>query len=270
MKNKRILNLIGVFSIGVLLTGCGHEHTWADATCTAPRTCTECGETEGEALEHTLSEANYQQPVTCEVCGQKVGEPLQADFEKYGLTEKFIELDKEYDCVIACDDMQHTTNAKVIFSNYQTIASGVPENFGNFKINTELPEKEGYEYKIVDITINLSDENAIKYGAYIDPYLEDYYDDAGFNDSWIYEDDGWITFTVNWNGNDYTECRVFGISEWITNADKTYSYNATEIVRVPVGYDGFVIAVLNNLNEAQEGQYIYDLDNTDTLFVRLD
>ena len=30
-----------------------HEHTWVDATCTAPKTCSGCGETEGEALGHT-------------------------------------------------------------------------------------------------------------------------------------------------------------------------------------------------------------------------
>ena len=30
-----------------------HEHTWVDATCTTPKTCSGCGETEGEALGHT-------------------------------------------------------------------------------------------------------------------------------------------------------------------------------------------------------------------------
>lgn len=34
------------------LTACFHEHTWVEATCTEPRTCTECGATEGEALGH--------------------------------------------------------------------------------------------------------------------------------------------------------------------------------------------------------------------------
>ncbi len=32
----------------------GHEHTWADATCEAPKTCTECGETEGNPIEHSV------------------------------------------------------------------------------------------------------------------------------------------------------------------------------------------------------------------------
>ena len=32
----------------IVLTGCGHEHQWTEATGTEPRTCSECGETEGE------------------------------------------------------------------------------------------------------------------------------------------------------------------------------------------------------------------------------
>ncbi len=30
------------------------SHDWVDATCTAPKTCTECGETDGEALGHDI------------------------------------------------------------------------------------------------------------------------------------------------------------------------------------------------------------------------
>lgn len=33
--------------------GVFHRHTWAEATCTAPRTCTHCGEREGKILPHT-------------------------------------------------------------------------------------------------------------------------------------------------------------------------------------------------------------------------
>ena len=40
-------------------------HDWADATCTAPKTCALCGATEGEALGH-----NYADCV-CTVCGAK-------------------------------------------------------------------------------------------------------------------------------------------------------------------------------------------------------
>ena len=65
---------------GLLLAGCGHEHVWQEATCTAPKTCTECGETEGEAAEHKLSAATCTAPASCKKCCETVGEALEHDF----------------------------------------------------------------------------------------------------------------------------------------------------------------------------------------------
>ena len=52
-----------------------HEHVWADATCSEPKSC-ECGETEGEALGHTWVDADCDTPKSCFVCGATEGEPL--------------------------------------------------------------------------------------------------------------------------------------------------------------------------------------------------
>ena len=65
---------IGVVCIG-LLTAC-HKHDWAEATCTEPKTCLSCGETEGEALGHTWKEATCIEPKTCSTCGKTEGEAL--------------------------------------------------------------------------------------------------------------------------------------------------------------------------------------------------
>lgn len=51
-------------------------HSWKDATCTKPKTCNVCGETEGEALGHTWVEATCTTPKTCSVCGTTEGEAL--------------------------------------------------------------------------------------------------------------------------------------------------------------------------------------------------
>ncbi len=62
-----------------------HEHTWAEATCTQPRTCTECGETEGEPLEHEWTPATLEAPKTCVNCGATEGEAVtckQFEMEK--------------------------------------------------------------------------------------------------------------------------------------------------------------------------------------------
>ena len=42
---------------------CVHVHTWTDATCTTPKTCTTCEETEGVALGHNYVDS------TCSRCG---------------------------------------------------------------------------------------------------------------------------------------------------------------------------------------------------------
>ncbi len=55
----------------------GHTHSWKDATCTAPKTCSICGKTEGEPLAHSWTDATCTAPKTCSICGETEGEPLE-------------------------------------------------------------------------------------------------------------------------------------------------------------------------------------------------
>ena len=48
-------------------------HDFEEATCTAPKTCKLCGETEGAAKEHDWQEASCTAPKTCKTCGQTEG-----------------------------------------------------------------------------------------------------------------------------------------------------------------------------------------------------
>ena len=48
-------------------------HTWADATCTTPATCTVCGATEGEPIAHAWKAATCLAPKTCPDCGATEG-----------------------------------------------------------------------------------------------------------------------------------------------------------------------------------------------------
>lgn len=80
---KKIISLISLFSIVLFtLAGCGHTHEFADATCTAAKTCTECGETEGEPLGHNWKEADCENPKTCTRCGETEGKSLGHKWEK--------------------------------------------------------------------------------------------------------------------------------------------------------------------------------------------
>ena len=53
-----------------------HQHSWLDATCSAPKTCTGCGETEGKALKHDWEDADCENPRTCSLCGETDGDDL--------------------------------------------------------------------------------------------------------------------------------------------------------------------------------------------------
>ena len=57
-------------------------HTFEDATCTSPKTCTVCGETEGDALGHTLNHDNDgTTALVCTVCGITVADSQAHNFE---------------------------------------------------------------------------------------------------------------------------------------------------------------------------------------------
>lgn len=56
--------------------GSVHVHSWAEATCTRPATCTLCGATQGNALGHNWVPATYEQARHCSVCGETSGSPL--------------------------------------------------------------------------------------------------------------------------------------------------------------------------------------------------
>lgn len=77
MNIRKWLSVIAMFTICFMFTGCGHEHTWIEATCTEPKTCSECGETEGDSLGHTWVEATCSESKHCSVCGEIEGEPLE-------------------------------------------------------------------------------------------------------------------------------------------------------------------------------------------------
>ena len=75
MKRWFVLAITFVLA-AALLAGCACEHEWRDADCKAPKTCSLCGETEGQAKEHTWKDANCDTPKTCTECGATDGAPL--------------------------------------------------------------------------------------------------------------------------------------------------------------------------------------------------
>ena len=81
--NKRILALIAlvlVFALVLTACGCAHE-TWTEADCLNPKTCADCGETEGDALGHNWKDADCLTSKTCQRCGTTEGAALGHDWK---------------------------------------------------------------------------------------------------------------------------------------------------------------------------------------------
>lgn len=74
---KKLLCIILSMALLLSLTACGGcDHDWKKAACETPKTCRECGETEGKAAGHKWQDATCQAPKTCEACGKTDGTPL--------------------------------------------------------------------------------------------------------------------------------------------------------------------------------------------------
>lgn len=85
--NKKVICIISALFLSAILSGCCLKHQWSDATCTQPKTCEKCGETEGEALGHTWSEATCTAPKTCSVCHATEGDALEHSWMPATCTE---------------------------------------------------------------------------------------------------------------------------------------------------------------------------------------
>ncbi len=74
MKRKIIFTGLFLSIVFImLLSGCACKHDWVAATCIAPKTCSKCGEYEGEERGHNWSDATCEAPKTCRRCGATEG-----------------------------------------------------------------------------------------------------------------------------------------------------------------------------------------------------
>lgn len=82
-RKKQICAMI-VLSVmlGVLLSACGCNHKWEEATCVTPKTCSRCGETEGGLAKHTWEDTSCTSPTPCSVCGTLEGIPLTHQWQE--------------------------------------------------------------------------------------------------------------------------------------------------------------------------------------------
>lgn len=56
-----------------ITVGDANGHSWEEATCSKPKTCSVCSKSEGQANGHTWADATCVTPKTCSICGQTEG-----------------------------------------------------------------------------------------------------------------------------------------------------------------------------------------------------
>ena len=76
---RKLSVLICILALAMIFTGCCRHEEWTEANCNAPKTCVECGETEGVALEHIWQPRSTEAPETCSLCGETRGERIVTD-----------------------------------------------------------------------------------------------------------------------------------------------------------------------------------------------
>lgn len=81
-KKKTIITIVLVAIVSLIAGAIAIYtcyHSWEDATCTKPKTCSICEKTEREALGHKWNDATCTEPQTCSVCQETKGKELGHD-----------------------------------------------------------------------------------------------------------------------------------------------------------------------------------------------
>lgn len=282
MKKACISALLVVLMLALCACGaCKHE--WTDATCTAPKTCAKCGETEGEPLGHDAGEASYWSAAVCSRCGEEVGGKLEPEFEKLGFDWVAVtDMDApgifptqsgnsfyfagEFYVTCCYDKPEESTHGAIALNDYRVYES-----------DETHAAKEGYEWRIAEFDAAFYDTMAYRYGAKLSGFSTDYY--HGLDDDSIEEipPEG-HTFSKDYKGKTYDECyeKFYVESQWedesIPNEPNATIHVLHFTVRyetlVPAGYDGAMLAFYDPRN-ADAGDAVLDRVDKNTVFVRL-
>lgn len=88
MYKRKILTIIGIAFLCLSFSSCKKKsacekngHSWVDATCTTPKTCSVCNKTNGDVLEHNLNKIETVNP-TCTLDGYDLYKCTNCDYEK--------------------------------------------------------------------------------------------------------------------------------------------------------------------------------------------
>lgn len=124
-KNEKLLQVarkyhdwVGEGSLRTcVVCGSGHQHAWQDATCTAPKTCTVCGATEGAAAQHSYGDGVITKPATCKETGIKTYTCTGCSATKTEKINKLTTHTYDNDCDATCNVC---AQSRTVSHDYQT------------------------------------------------------------------------------------------------------------------------------------------------------
>lgn len=252
---KRIVSMVLAVITSGMLTACGSEKTVAEAPVEVVEEQKEVVEevvAEEPECEHEWIEADYWNAKTCSKCGETEGEPIKAKHAD----ESFAELDTEVDMPMIVTDSNGNTlgtnTAKAWFTNYKV-----------FESDDTHEAKDGYEWRTVEMHLAIGDDtefDRFSWGADV-LYNCDYYEDSIEN-----EEDGTNTITYKGeeyviNAPDVHEIEFKKDTTIPEFADKygwsgegasylVYQYEC----QVPIGFDGYIVGWADHNDYIAKGE----------------
>ena len=300
---KCILILLSVLLCTAMLAGCSCQHQWTEASCEAPKTCSKCGLTEGEALGHSWKAADCETPKTCTSCGTTEGNPLGHSWSEATCTTP-----KTCSTCGAAEGqpLEHTwIGEATLFAGPVCSVCGAEGDLlpGYFAQNGLVPNvqpRQNTDYLTntyvrpdmdttgtfwtSDVMIFESDDTHRAKQGYewrtVDISIT-FSDNASglygtnvccaradyYQDQELNQAKKQDRFAVNYNGKEY-RCLVTYENTGFYFTDSSNVYQMTCYAQVPVGYDGVVLAFHHGSIDI-DGMHLHEVNDENMLLFRL-
>ena len=207
-------------------------HSWKDADCDTPKTCTVCGKTEGSALGHDWQSATCTELEACKNCGAVRGDLLEHSYTVTGYDDHF-----HYQMCSVCGKLDEDSKTKHVLDDDYTCSCSM-----KYIVKTE----NGAENSVV-VQLYNSSYKLIKEYTYVDRELtffgEYYYDE---NDNLIKEErylqdgtlDYYTLYGYDENGNETS--REFYLGDGTPDGITISEYNESgDIIKVTYTFDDY-------------------------------
>jgi hypothetical protein len=194
--------------------------------------------------------------------------PMPSEMVAAGMTE-FMELGVKYPYTTACYEN----------TNYTTTGEAIVTYYGVFESGEGYEYKEGYEWRVVEMKVSVTDSNARKYGFSVGSRIEDYYTTKYHDDTSVYDEEtGMTTVKLFYQGQEMegywrTKSEYSGW-HYDENGIRQSVFTGEWAFHVPVGYDGCVAGIVDksrapDLEDPDLEYYVTDYPADMFLFFRL-